>query len=34
MGADTHSRVTAAFLGGVTGHVLRNLPPIPVLMGH
>jgi nucleotide-binding universal stress UspA family protein len=34
MGAYTHSRVTAAFLGGVTGHVLQNPPLIPVLMAH
>lgn len=34
MGGYTHSRVTAAFLGGVTGHVLRHPPPMPVLMGH
>lgn len=34
MGAYTHSRVTAAFLGGMTGHVLRHPPGIPVLMGH
>jgi nucleotide-binding universal stress UspA family protein len=34
MGAYTHSRVTAAFLGGVTGHVLRNPPAIPVMMAH
>ena len=34
MGAYTHSRVTAAFLGGVTGQVLRDPPAFSVLMGH
>ncbi len=34
MGAYTHSRVTAAFLGGVTGNVLQNPPPFPVLLAH
>ena len=34
MGAYTHSRVTAAFLGGMTGHVLQHPPAIPVLLGH
>ena len=33
-GAYTHSRVTSAFLGGVTGHVLNNPPTFPVLMVH
>jgi nucleotide-binding universal stress UspA family protein len=33
MGADTRRRVAAPFLGEVSGHVLRNPPPIPVLMG-
>ena len=34
MGAYTHSRVTAAFLGGVTGRILCDPPTFPVLMGH
>ncbi len=34
MGAYTHSRVTTAFLGGVTGYVLRNPPAFPVVMAH
>ena len=34
MGAYTHSRVTAAFLGGVTGRILCDPPAFPVLMGH
>ena len=34
MGAVTRSRVSAAFLGGMTEHVFRNPPGIPVLMAH
>ncbi len=34
MGAVTRSRVSAAFLGGMTQHVFRNPPGIPVLMAH
>ena len=34
MGAFTHSRVTTAFLGGMTGEIFRAAPSIPVLMAH
>lgn len=34
MGAYTHSRVTSAFLGGITSHVLNSPPIFPVLVVH
>jgi len=34
MGAFTHSRVSAASLGGVTKHLFTNPPEIPVMLAH